>query len=65
MFNTATVLTNSESRDVLRDDDRLVITKVLRRKHLTTAERVAAFRGQEVTPTAEADWGTPVGYEVW
>jgi len=52
--------------EVFVSDNCIIIKRQGHKKHLTTKERIAAFRGiNENIPTTEIDWGTPQGREIW
>jgi antitoxin component of MazEF toxin-antitoxin module len=51
---------------VLTIDNSIVIKRSEKKKHLTTKERIAAFRDtMKPVQISETDWGKPQGKEIW
>lgn len=49
--------------DIIAEDNKIIIKKVKTRRHITLAERFKGYSGEY--KCEEADWGKPVGNEVW
>jgi len=58
-----TLIKLNDEVDIIAEDNKIIIKKVKSRKHITLAERIKDFKGDYVYE--EADWGPPVGNEVW
>jgi antitoxin MazE len=53
----------NEEVDIVAEENRIIIKKATRKRHITLAERLENFDGEYVFD--ECDWGGPVGNEVW
>lgn len=49
--------------DIIAEDNKIIIKKVKSRRHITLAERFKDYNGSY--KCEEADWGKPVGGELW
>lgn len=49
--------------DIIAEENQIVIKKAVCKKHITLAERLKNFDGEY--SFEEADWGKPVGGEIW
>lgn len=49
--------------DIVAEENQIIIKKAVQRKHITLAERLKSFNGEYCFE--EADWGKPVGEEIW
>ena len=60
--------------DVTLENEKIIIKKSVEKKHKTTRERLIEFYGEDFEQikepqselrSAETDWGSPVGEEIW
>ena len=55
--------------DVMLEDEKIVIKKIIRTEHKTIKQRLMDYYGENyekyASPQKEIDWGKPVGNEVW
>ena len=55
--------------DITLSGEKIIIKKIICKKHKTTQERLIEFYGanfdQKCTPQKEIDWGNPIGKEIW
>ena len=57
------LLKPGEQVDIIAEDNKIIITKAVLKKHLTLEERLKDFNDEYVFE--ECDWGQPVGDEIW
>lgn len=62
ILETALFKTN-ENVELIAEDNKIIIKKATIKKHLTLEERLKGFQGQYAFE--EADFGKPVGNEIW
>ena len=55
--------------DVMLEDEKIVIKKIIRTEHKTIKQRLMDYYGENyekhASPQKEIDWGKPAGNEVW
>ena len=52
-----------EPVELIAEDEKIIIRKAFRKKHITLAERLKDFDGEYVFE--ECAWGKPAGNEIW
>jgi len=52
-----------EQVEIIVEDNKIIIKKAVRKKHITLEERLKDFNGEYVFE--ECDWGKPMGNEIW
>jgi len=55
--------------DVMLEDEKIVIKKIIKTEHKTIKQRLMDYYGENyekhASPQKEIDWGKPAGNEVW
>ncbi|MCL2545759.1 MAG: AbrB/MazE/SpoVT family DNA-binding domain-containing protein [Oscillospiraceae bacterium] len=62
ILSQASISPNDEV-DIMAEDGKIIIRKAARKRHMRLEERLKDFQGEYVFE--EADWGKPVGNEIW
>jgi len=61
-------ITENDPVDIILENEKIVIKKIISKKHKTTKQRLIEFYGEKydrnVLPQKEIDWGKPVGNEI-
>jgi len=58
-------ISENDNVEIFVKDNTIIIKRQERNKHLTTKERIAAFRDKTIEENPEIDWGKPQGNEIW
>ena len=53
----------NDTVDIIAEDNKIIIKKVVHKKHITLEERLKDFNGEYIFE--EVDWGKPMGNEIW
>jgi len=53
----------NDTVDIIAEDNKIIIKKVVHKKHITLEERLKDFNGEYTFE--EVDWGKPMGNEIW